>query len=97
MPQAYTYETAIALDHEANECRVDTTVRSIATQLRRRGFVEITKPNSAPYQRFLGQADQVRFRAMKGNRGLRGIAKKKAGNLLSESVRREDFRRSATS
>jgi len=68
MPKDFLYETAITIDHEDGLMRVDTTVTSIATSLQRAGFTEVTKPSSRPYRRFLGQADQIRFRKQKGQR-----------------------------
>ncbi len=82
MPQDFIYETAITIDHDADLMRVDTTVRSVATALRRAGFTDVTKPNSRPYFRFQGQADQIRFRKPKGQRTPRGAAKKRPGDLL---------------
>ncbi len=66
MPNRFVYETVITIDHETGECRVDTSMRGIATELRRRGFKDITRPESAPYRRFVGQADQIKFRPPKG-------------------------------
>lgn len=37
MPQDFVYETAITVDHEAGTCRVDTTVRGVASALLRAG------------------------------------------------------------
>lgn len=68
MPKDFLYETAITIDHEDGIMRVDTTVTSVATSLQRAGFIEKTKPNSKPYRRFIGQADQIRFRKAKGQR-----------------------------
>lgn len=75
MPADYLYETAVTIDHELSQMRVDTTVRSVATALRRAGFQEVTACSSAPYFRFLGGADQLRFRKPKGLRALRGAAR----------------------
>lgn len=61
MPQAFDYETAITIDHETGIALVDTTLRSIAARLLRRGFTETTKVNSFPYRRFIGQARQITF------------------------------------
>ena len=61
-------ETAITLDHDLGECRVDTSVRGIGSKLVKLGFIEVTKENSAPYRRFVGQVDQVAFRKVKGKR-----------------------------
>ncbi len=61
MPRTYEHETAITVDHDEKTCRVDTSVRGVAAKLLRRGFVEVTKPNSTPYRRFLGQARQISF------------------------------------
>ena len=68
MPENFIYETAITIDHEDGTCRVDTTVRGIASMLVRARFEEVTKPASAPYRRFVGKADQIRFRRPKGQR-----------------------------
>ena len=68
MPRDFFYETAITIEHEDGTCRVDTTVRGIASMLVRARFDEVTKPTSAPYRRFVGKADQVRFRRPKGQR-----------------------------
>lgn len=68
MPKDFLYETAITIEHEDGIMRVDTTVTSVATALERAGFIEKTKANSRPYRRFLGQADQIRFRKPKGHR-----------------------------
>ncbi len=75
MPKNFIFETAVTIDHEANVMLVDTTVRGIASALRRAGFLETTKPNSRPYLRFRGQADQLRFRKAKGQRTPRGRAR----------------------
>ena len=64
MPVKYEYETAITVDHDLGECRVDTTMRGVASRLVTRGFVEVTKANSAPYRRFVGQARQISFRGI---------------------------------
>jgi len=77
MPQSYLYETAVTIDHDADECRVDTTVRGVASMCLRARFLEVTKPNSAPYRRFIGLADQFRLRGPKGSRPVR----KKVSNL----------------
>ena len=55
-------ETAITIDYECGECRVDTSVRGVASKLVKCGFIEITKDNSAPYRRFVGTEKQVAFR-----------------------------------
>ena len=68
MPRDFFYETAITISHEDGTCRADTTMRGIAAMLLRAGFQEVTKPTSAPYRRFVGQADQVRFRKPKSQR-----------------------------
>ncbi len=78
MPNRFLYETAITIDHEAGTCLVDTTLRGIAAELRRRRFKDITTSESAPYHRFLGQADQVKFRLPKGQRRMTGAAAKRA-------------------
>ena len=85
MPKEFIYETAITIDHELNELRLDTTVTSVATAALRSGFTETTRPDSKPYRRFTGSADQIRFRKPKGQRGIRGraaqlVAKKEATN-----------------
>ena len=77
MPEKFIYETAITIDHETGVCLADTTVRGIASQLVRRGFEAVTKPTSAPYRRFRGEARQVAFRPPKGKRPARGFALKK--------------------
>ena len=74
MPASYLYETAITIDHELDEMRVDTTVRGMATALMRAGFRETGGPQSLPYRRFIGRADQLRFRKAKGMRPVRGNA-----------------------
>jgi len=68
MPENFIYETAMTIDHELGTMLADTTVKSIATQLLRAGFEEVTKLTSAPYRRFVGKADQIRFRRPKGQR-----------------------------
>ncbi len=68
MPKLFFYETAITINHEDNEMLVDTTQTGIARQLLRCGFVETTKPSARIYRRFQGQADQIRFRKLKGQR-----------------------------
>jgi len=55
-------ETAITIDYDCGECRVDTSVRGVASKLVRCGFIEVTKANSAPYRRFVGTEKQVTFR-----------------------------------
>ena len=72
MPDKFIYETAATVDHERDELRVDTSVRSVASTLLRAGFREVTRSNSAPYRRFVGRADQMRFRKAKGIRKVRG-------------------------
>jgi hypothetical protein len=78
MPQNFIYETAITLDHELNELRLDTTVTSIATAAKRAGFTETTTDQSKPYRRFTATADQVKFRKPKGQRRVGGAAAQKA-------------------
>ena len=88
MPQTHIYETAVTIDYELGTCWVDTTMKRVANDLRRRGFTEITKANNQPYRRFLGGADQVRFRMPKGKRALRGAAANlAAGNTLRGTKR----------
>ncbi len=76
MPRKFLYETAIIIDHEQDTALVDTTVRSMATALKRRGFKEVGDRRSLPYRRFLGHADQIRLRSPKGQRGTKGAAGK---------------------
>lgn len=71
MPKEFIYETAITIDHETNEMRVDTTREGVASQLRRSKFRETTREDSRPYRRFVGQADQLRFRRTKADRPVR--------------------------
>jgi hypothetical protein len=78
MPKDFIYETSCTLDHETGELRVDTTREGIAAQLRRMKFREVTRPDSKPYRRFIGEADQIRFRKPKADRPLRGFARKDA-------------------
>lgn len=78
MPKDFFYETSISICHEDLTCRVDTTMRGVAASLLRAGFQEVTKPTSAPYRRFVGQADQVRFRKPKGQRISRQQAERRA-------------------
>jgi hypothetical protein len=86
MPKEFIYETAITIDHELDELRLDTTVTSIANAAKRAGFTETTRDDSKPYRRFSGRADQVRFRKPKGQRPIRGAAAHKAAlKTLSES------------
>lgn len=90
MPQHFIYETAVSIDHETGECRVDTTREGIAAQLRRAGFLEVTQENSKPYRRFLGEADQIKFRKPKSvrtaGRTYFGFASKKNAPDPRESV-----------
>lgn len=74
MPEKFIYETAITIDHELNELRLDTTVTSIATAALRSGFTETTTESSKPYRRFLATSDQIRFRRPKGQRKVVGRA-----------------------
>lgn len=83
MPRNFIYETAITIDHEDDVMLVDTTVASMATQLRRCGFIETTKASSHPYRRFRGNADQFRFRKPKGQRSVGGAAKQRMENARS--------------
>ena len=53
MPLSYIYETAITIDHEDGVMLVDTSVNSVASQLLRAGFTEITDGRARPYRRFL--------------------------------------------
>jgi hypothetical protein len=76
MPQNFIYETAITVDHELNELRLDTTVKAVATQALRCGLKDVTTKNSQPYRRFLGHSDQFRLRKPKGVRSVRGAAQK---------------------
>jgi hypothetical protein len=85
MPRDFSYETAITIDHETGIMRADTTVQGVASQLLRAGFTETTDPRSRPYRRFRGAADQLRFRKPKGQRKLRGVARRRLESL-SESV-----------
>ena len=62
MPKDYVYETCIVIDHETGEVRADTTREGMASKLTRQGFIEVTKPNSKPYRRFLGIEKQVSLR-----------------------------------
>lgn len=62
MPGSVFKETAITVDYETGECWVDTSVRGLASKLVKCGFIEVTKPNSAPYRRFMGTEKQVAFR-----------------------------------
>lgn len=68
MPQFFIYETAVTIDHETGEARVDTTRVGIASRLKRCKFQEVTREDSKPYRRFIGQADQVTFRRPKAER-----------------------------
>ena len=76
MPDKYVYETVIVIDHASNEARADTTVRAMATLLTRYGFEEVGDARALPYRRFRGQADQIRLRLPKGQRKVRGVARK---------------------
>lgn len=76
MPQHYIFETAITIDHETGEMRVDTTREGVASYLRRMQFREVTKESSKPYRRFIGEADQIRFRKPKAQRPARGFGRK---------------------
>ena len=76
MPERFNYETAMTIDHDEEVARVDTTVKAVATQLIRTGFREVGDARSLPYRRFLGQADQIRFRLPKGKRKVGGAARK---------------------
>ena len=78
MPKDFIYETAITIDHELNELRLDTTVTSVATSALRCGYTEVTTETSKPYRRFTAQADQARLRRPKGQRGHRGAAGKRS-------------------
>lgn len=86
MPKDFLYETAITIDHEDGLMRVDTTVTSMATALQRAGFTETTKPSSQPYRRFIGQADQIRFRKAKGFRHVGGAAAQKMAARTTAAV-----------
>jgi len=68
VPQSFEYETAITIDHDAKTMRIDTTVRGVASMLRRSKFTEVTTKSSQPYYRFTGNADQIRFRKPKAER-----------------------------
>ena len=74
MPKEFIYETALTIDHELNELRLDTTVTSVATAALRAGFTETTTDTSKPYRRFTAMADQIRFRKPKGQRVVKGAA-----------------------
>jgi hypothetical protein len=68
---AIVHETGCTIDYELNEMRVDTTRQGVCSQLLRMGFREITRRNSSPYRRFIGAADQIRFRRTKAERHIR--------------------------
>ena len=74
MPLEFAYETVVVVDHETGTMRVDTTREGIAGQLRRKGFIEVTKSNSKPYRRFTGEEGQLSFRKPKALRPARGFA-----------------------
>ena len=71
-------ETSITILHEDDLTMVDTTVKGMASALRRAGFQEMTRPENHPYRRFQGEADQIRFRLPKGQRRAKGAAAKNA-------------------
>lgn len=58
-------ETAILIDHDREEVRVDTNNRGFAGRLIRMGFKEVTRSNSDPYRRFTGGVKQISFRKIK--------------------------------
>ena len=68
MPVEFIYETAITIDHEKDEMRLDTTLRSMATKALRAGFKEVTTETSKPYRRFVADSDMLRLRKAKGIR-----------------------------
>lgn len=58
-------ETAILIDHDMEEVRVDTTNRGMAGRLTRMGFTEVTRSDSDPYRRFMGGMKQIGFRKLR--------------------------------
>ena len=60
-------ETAITINYDEDKVYVDTSVRSIATRLRQKGFVETGK--SGAYTRFRGDVRQVSFLSATKRRG----------------------------
>lgn len=58
-------ETAILIDHDLQEVRVDTNHRGMAGRLTRMGFREVTRSDSDPYRRFTGQTKQVGLRRVR--------------------------------
>lgn len=74
MPRLFEHETAITIDHDENTCRIDTTMRGVASKCLRMKFREVTKPNSAPYRRFVGLDDQIKIRKTKAERPKIGFA-----------------------
>lgn len=58
-------ETAILIDHDVEEVRVDTNNRGMAGRLARMGFREVTRSDSDPYRRFVGAIKQIGFRRVR--------------------------------
>jgi len=58
-------ETAILIDHDMEEVRVDTNNRGMAGRLTRMGFKEVTRSDSDPYRRFTGGMKQIGFRKVR--------------------------------
>lgn len=73
-------ETVIVVNHETGELRVDTIRRGIASAALRAMCVEVTRTDSSPYRRFVGSADQIRFRKPKGRR------RNTSGSAMPEDV-----------
>jgi len=76
MREKSVYVTTITVDHKLYEALVDTTVKSVATQLIRCGFKELGDAHILPYRSFVGQADQIWLRLPKGQRKVSGAARK---------------------
>jgi len=53
--------TFITIHHELNAASVDTTVKSVATQLIESGFEELGDEHLFPYRAFVGKASQIAF------------------------------------
>lgn len=58
-------ETAILIDHDVEEVRVDTNNRGMAGRLTRMGFREVTQSESDSYRRFVGAIKQIGFRRLR--------------------------------
>ena len=58
-------ETAILIDHDRSEVRVDTNNRGMVGRLTRMGFVDVTRSDSDSYRRFVGTAKQIGFRKVR--------------------------------